>query len=72
MEWVIYNCNSDKRYEEVGGLPDSDNRYSYCVLAVARNDRKEAQDMMVHAAANLYLVAMKLLKMGKFNERKDF
>ena len=50
-------------FEQNLGLLDSNNRNSRRVLEMAKHDKDEAHDMMVHTRATLYQVVIELLNM---------
>ena len=72
MESAIYECKDAKIYEENAKLPEwYHSRYISCVLGIAKNCKSAGRDIMIHAAATLYLISMELLNMVKCVEEKD-
>ena len=72
METAIRNVEDAKIYEEKAKLPDGyHSRYSSRVRGIAKYAKREGRDIMIHAAATLYLIAMELLNMGRFIEGED-
>ena len=72
METAIRNVEDAKIYEEKAKVPDGyHSRYSSRVRGIAKYAKREGRDIMIHAGATLYLIAMELLNMGRFVEGED-
>ena len=72
MESAIRNVEDSRVYEDKAKLPDLyHSRYSIRVLGMAKNCKSAGRDIMIHAAATLYLISMELLNMVKCVEEKD-